>query len=518
MPILHGKIIKCMEVLGYRFDLGHKSKPDLTMRDGVCVGIADSVMVEALLNPRKFYLLGMMRETLDTIASFPPNELKGFLENPLEFTPTAETKEQFKWLNESDVIGNGRKNVVAGRIKKLCNSIYKYQYEQETVYQNEPHIISTEEGNVVKAGGFSGIYNYQEVTKYILGLDELIKDINYPITLSLSCMEHRIQITSDGHGWWLIDANQDPIIRNFSIGRDFAHELMGSLFATEHSVKNVAFSTRLYSAEENSLDLTNRLNNFKNSAIFKEIHTVNKDKAKQATSSNITWLHLAVENRDDQLIADLLKAGADPNAKIVRSGSQLNARTPWLYIYIKPELRRLLPSENSHINKEYCKNKIYQKWMESSNHGNALFRNINLNHLRVLIQMDLNIDNFPDLNINDSKQMENIREIHNSRIIEALDKYIVQNKWFNRSKTVERLINDALSNSALTDIEKIQSVFAIAAEGHNNISKLNLMPNREKRNFYKMLVDVKDKYQLNHIESNVDSDSQRIDPDSGLKC
>ncbi len=70
---------------------------------------------------------------LNIIGLFPPNELKDFLDNPVEFSPSPETLTQFNWLNDSSpMIQNSRRKKYAREMRQVCDSIVTYQREQNT--------------------------------------------------------------------------------------------------------------------------------------------------------------------------------------------------------------------------------------------------------------------------------------------------------------------------------------------------------------------------------------------------
>jgi hypothetical protein len=174
---------------------------------------------------------------------------------------------------------------------------------------------------------------------------------------------------------------------------------------------------------------------------------------------------------------------------------------------MQPELRELLLSENDYINEHVCRKKIYQKWAEPFGIGQCVtgigsqypsYATLDVAKLKALIQLPLNEENFPGLYASDTRRMSKIRAVYDAIIIDVLTRYFSQNRWFDDSETILDMNEILLDPRA--DEQTLELIFQMAVERQ---SDLDIDHNPQEQDFYKLLLESKPYYEINHPHTSV---------------
>jgi ankyrin repeat protein len=162
-------------------------------------------------------------------------------------------------------------------------------------------------GNITRFDHFTGHYIEKNNLKwYLTSLVEACEETNLKtlVKLSLTNYSHDIFLSYDPvkKTWWYVDAEQLELANPASdISIDTLVSQLGkSLFGT-------IVSTNIYDRASNSLGVMKFIKTWKNSAKWKKIHEVTKEKVHRLNGHNKSWLEVAVRNNDQQAVSQIFK-------------------------------------------------------------------------------------------------------------------------------------------------------------------------------------------------------------------
>lgn len=158
-----------------------------------------------------------------------------------------------------------------------------------------------EEGGLVVVEDFSGAYTYPEIIKLFKALREclLAADIQHAMGFVLHSSNHTMVVGFDPEcdKWIFIDANTLPV--QLCTTNEIAYFLLNlrnfCVFSTEVIV------TKKYEAASKHV-----MQNFKNSAVYKQFHNVTPERIKRVNGYDATWIHIAARQGNDQLVKEIL--------------------------------------------------------------------------------------------------------------------------------------------------------------------------------------------------------------------
>lgn len=166
-------------------------------------------------------------------------------------------------------------------------------------------------GSLAKIHSEPGIYNDAELRDYFSEFDRIARKTNHSFSLLLSSASHSIALHYDSTeaSWWVLDANQLPAKR-LPAGQMLAQWVKTALLVTG---KNIVFESSLYMPANLKLIAQRLQSEISNSAKFKKIHTITKDKANAANHYGVTLAYIAAQNGHADVIRALHDASANLN-------------------------------------------------------------------------------------------------------------------------------------------------------------------------------------------------------------
>lgn len=164
---------------------------------------------------------------------------------------------------------------------------------------------------------FSGMYCEAELIEYFNGLRRAISQshLSKPICLVLDSGNHTIIVGYDPIKKWQF-ANlthlQLPIEGGFTL-EQVANKVLNSFSGNGVCT----FSTEVYTTKPNEIAGENCITNWKNQDGWKKIHTATYSKAKMTDSFDASWLIVAANKGQQNIVKALLDAQANPNRQFM---------------------------------------------------------------------------------------------------------------------------------------------------------------------------------------------------------
>ncbi len=182
---------------------------------------------------------------------------------------------------------------------------------------------SKSQGEIVQVDKFSGIYQNQELVTYFSGLRAALEKspaFCSPLVVILSGMFHTIAVGYEPRGkhWILINAAELPAQR---IEGDAMLARKVSAAFSEGSL--IALASEFYVAQDHKTVAKKQLRRWHQAGVWKKLHRVTSEKAKEADVSGTSWLWMAARQGQMKMIKALLKAGAKPNQSRVDEAGPL---------------------------------------------------------------------------------------------------------------------------------------------------------------------------------------------------
>lgn len=161
--------------------------------------------------------------------------------------------------------------------------------------------------NIEKLASFSGIYNQNELTAYFKTLFNALKECNQPISFVLSSTIHVVTIGYDPkkQTWQWIDSSTAQEKKDYEIA-----DLVMSTFS-ENNI--AAFSTKIYVRNSESKQVKKYLNICEKNQAWRDLCKITEEKTQRKDSRGTSWLHIAAQNGDVNVVKLLLGAGARRN-------------------------------------------------------------------------------------------------------------------------------------------------------------------------------------------------------------
>lgn len=191
--------------------------------------------------------------------------------------------------------------------------LYPHLFEQKTIQQHYSALASTrvmsealeDATGLFVAGGFSGVYNQNELVNYFECLKSTANDAApFPVSFELHDIHHSISIGFDGKTWSFIDINYMPV-QLFTSAEDLSAKIC-STFKRKGDEK-VCFATKVCATGAQKKEANALLYHWRRNPKFKSMHQITNKGYTLSDNDMALWFESAAHAGYIDDIRELLK-------------------------------------------------------------------------------------------------------------------------------------------------------------------------------------------------------------------
>lgn len=355
--ITHDKIFNCVKKFGYLHD-----------PEGMCLGISlmaqqsffldDLTSFSSMLRTIAQYdiddlLLAVEKEESNRLAyiqklkhnflnmNFNKNDENDLIEDEKKiFTHAYPSLLQTKLDDYEEQLSEHSRNLLSvraflqGIAMYFAPDLYPELFEQNKWFQDISNVFSlllpsglmvkeiNNEGEknvekerpaIEKIESFSGAYTYDELIIYFTSLEEVLKDINEPVSFLLGSCSHSILVGwHPKKKWTFVDAEQLHLVDSNELEKKGVSYLANLVLEAFSESEHAIFNTQVFSRKIIKEEIKNIIHDCQNTISWQKMHQVDL-KTQCIDSESSSWLHLAAKHGDTELVKLLISEGMDVN-------------------------------------------------------------------------------------------------------------------------------------------------------------------------------------------------------------